>query len=445
MIKRKLSIVLTVLMIALFGLSVFGCGETTQSVSTLKIALDIEDQGRYDELFSYFTEQTGIEIQATYGEDIAKLINTVDEPDIIKTSTTVVQSMQNVLMDLTDLINQDNEISTDDYIDSIMEALTIDGKVYALPTSINTSLLYYNKTLFDESATELRSALGLSESDSVYPQADWDYNDYQTAGVVLSHYTDNGDGTVSYDQFGAETQLNWWGEWLVYLYQMGGHFYEPGSDNHVLAITSPEAVAATTFFRNKSMGDVDTKFAPDAVEASSFFSFLSGNVAMIFGGHMGDWYSYDGIGLNWDVQVLPTPVGKPDARGGEISADAFGISRRSNKVAAAFSFLKMWTGEEGALKMYEYDKVGALKNMETLIDNLPQAQQKDINIHAVFDAMDKAVTLPDEKDFSKVMKTMVMTELYRLMYNGRGSETDVEGVLQTIKTNVDNYYQSLYG
>ena len=443
MFTRKLSMVLILLIIGLFSFVLFGCGE--QDTSNLKIALDIEDQGRYDELFSYFTAQTKIEISATYGEDISKLIGTADEPDIIKTSTTVIRSMKGTLLDLTDLINADEDINTDDYIDSIIEALTIDEKIYALPTSVNTSLLYYNKTLFDESADELRTALGLSDTDSVYPQADWDYLDYQTAGVVLSKYTENNDGTVTYSQFGAETQLNWWGEWLVYLYQMGGHFYEPGLDNHVLAITSPEAIAATIFFRDKSMGDVNHKFAPDAIEMSTHFSFLSGNVAMIFGGHMGDWYSYDTIGLDWDVQVLPTPVGKPDAKGGEISADAFGISVRSNKVDAAFSFLKMWAGEEGALEMYQYGKVGALKNMESLIDSLPKSQQKDINISAVFDAMNIALTLPNEKDFSKVMKEMVMTELYRLMYNGRGSETDVEGVLNKIKTNVDQYYQSIYG
>lgn len=441
--RRKLQRTLVWMLVAVFGIALFGCQKTP--TTALKIALDIEDQGRYDELFNYFTSQTGIEISATYGLDVSKLIGTADEPDIIKTSTTVVLSMQNLLLDLSDLIAADKDVDTSHYLDVVMQALTIDGKVYALPTSINTSLLYYNKTLFDASAPELRTALGLSDTDSVYPQADWTYDDYQTAGVVLSKHTENTDGSLNYTQFGAETQLNWWGEWLVYLYQMGGHFYQPGSQNHVLDITSPEAVAATNFFVQKSMGDVDHKFAPDAIEMSTYYSFLGGNVAMIFGGHMGDWYSYDAIGLDWDIQVLPTPVGKPDARGGEISADAFGISVRSQKVDAAFSFLKMWTGETGALKMYEYGKVGALKNMQTLIHNLPQDQQKSINIDAVFGAIDKAVTLPAEKDFSKVMREMVMTELYRLMYTGRGSTTDVVGVLQTIKTNVDNYYANLYG
>jgi len=433
---------LLILLLSVFAMFTFAA--CTPKTDVLKIALDIEDQGRYEELFAYFTAETGIEIAATYGEDISKLIGTVNEPDLIKTSTVVVESMKESLLDLSALVENDPEIDPANYLPVIMNALTIDNKIYALPTSINTSLLYYNKTLFDNAATELRTAFGLTVEESVYPQSDWTYSDYVKAGVILSDFTTNPDQTRTYTQFGAESQMNWWGEWLVYLNQMGGTFYQSGSSNHICAITSPEAIAATEFYVRKSMGDALHKFAPDAIESASSFSFMGGNVAMIFGGHMGDWYSYDALDLNWDIQVLPTPDARPDAHGGEISADAFGISIRSDKATEAFQFLKMWAGEAGALQMYQYGKVGALVNMETLIAGLPEAEQKDINIAAVFDAVEVASTLPNEKDFSKVMREMVMTELYRLMYTGRGSESDITLVLNRIKTNVDNYYSGLY-
>ena len=423
----------------------FGVNACHNNLSdTLRIALDIEDEGRYDELFALFYETTGITVSATYGQDISKLISTPYEPDIIKTSTVLIDAMYQIFLDLTPLIQQDSDISLEQYHDVLIDALMVDGKIYALPTSINTSLLYYNKTLFDQEADALRVALDLGPTESVYPRSDWTYDDYVKAGVTLSKYQMIG-GNRIYSQFGAETQLNWWGEWLVYLYQMGGTFYQADSLNRVTAITSEAAVQATTFFRQKSMGGVSEKFAPDAIESASSYSFLSGNVAMIFGGHMGDWYSYDALGLDWDIQVLPTPMGRADAQGGEISADAFGISVRSNKVTEAFMFLKMWAGAEGAIKMYENGKIGALKNMEALILALPENEQKPINLSAVFQAAEIAITLPREKDFSKVMREMVMSELYKLMYSGRGAETDVAFVLSRIKTQVDQYYQNLYG
>lgn len=425
-----------------FSLVLKACSGADDDV--LRIALDIEDRDRYDELFDHYTEETGTEIRATYGEDINKLIGTRDEPDILKTSTVVVASMKDSLLDISPYVESDDTIDPDMYIESLMDALEIDGKIYALPTSVNTSLLYYNKDMFDEKEDEIREALGLSEDKSVYPQRDWTYEEYQKAGVALSEYTMDGNGDPDYSQFGAETQLRWWGEWLVYVYQHGGRFYKEGSNNRECALDSPEALEATEFFVEKSMGGPDEKFAPDAIEADSSFSFMSESAAMIFGGHMGDWHSYEALGLNWDVEMLPTPDGNPGAKGGEIASDAFGISVRSDKPDAAYEFLKMWAGEEGALQMYEYGKVGALKNMEALIKDLPESEQKDINIDAVFDAMEIARTLPEERDFSKVMREMVMSELYKLLYEGRGARTDIEETLSDIKQDVDEYYDNLY-
>jgi len=157
------------LLFPLLAASLAGCGTDP---NVLQIALDDEDEGRYDELFAYFTEQTGYEIVATYGQDIGKLIGTKSEPDIIKTSTVLVTSMKDILRDLAPLIAESAIVDTTNYIDSLMNALTIEGKVYALPTSINTSLLYYNRALFDASADDLRYALGLSAEESVYPRGD---------------------------------------------------------------------------------------------------------------------------------------------------------------------------------------------------------------------------------------------------------------------------------
>lgn len=436
----KPRLVIFIIFIALMTLSFIACSKDTKD---LKIALDIEDQDRYDELFDYYESTTGVTISATYGEDISKLIGTKNEPDIIKTSTVIVDSMKDSLVNLNTYLDKDETISKDEYIDSMIDALTIDGGLYALPTSINTSLLYYNKTLFDESESQLREAFNLDEDESVYPKATWTLDDFKKAALILTKYS-MVNGQPLYSQFGADTQLRWWGEWLVYLYHFGGSFYVSGSENHRVALTTKQAIDATEFFVNQSMGDVSEKFAPDAIELSSHFSFLNGNIAMIFGGHMGDWFGYDTIGLDWDIQVLPTSMVNPDITGGEISADAFGISIRSQNKAAAFEFLKLWAGELGSEILYKNGKIGALKSMDTIINDLSEEDQLSIQVSVVFDAIDKAIVLPKEKDFSKVLREMVMTELYKLMYEGRGSENDIEKVLADIEVQVNQYYQGIY-
>jgi hypothetical protein len=82
--------------------------------------------------------------------------------------------------------------------------------------------------------------------------------------------------------------------------------------------------------------------------------------------------------------------------------------------------------------------------MQTLIQNDADVTSTQ-NMGAVFQAIDKAVALPQEEYFSYVMESMVMTELYKLMLTGRSAETDVLAALTTIKNNVDEYYQGIYG
>jgi hypothetical protein len=82
--------------------------------------------------------------------------------------------------------------------------------------------------------------------------------------VVLSDYTWSGD-EATYSSFGAETQLTWWGEWYVYVQQMAVPSTLP-HDKPRLRHQLPEGIAATEFFRNKSMGDPGVKFAPDSLE-----------------------------------------------------------------------------------------------------------------------------------------------------------------------------------
>jgi ABC-type glycerol-3-phosphate transport system substrate-binding protein len=415
-----------------------GCKNNDQE-QTLKIALDIEDQGRFDAFFATFESlNPDIKISATYGQDLSKLIGTKDEPDLFKTGDAYIESIKTALHPLNDFITNDSSFSTDIFIESIIESLTVDNKLYALPTSINTSLLYYNIDLFDAHEDELRLLLNLNPNDSIYPNQSWTHETMMKAGVVLTKYT--GDGiNRRYTQYGAETQYRWWGEWLIYIRQYGGDFYQQ-NNNRRSALNSNAAIQGTNYMYLKSLGNDEQKFAPSLKDTE--LSFSGGKVGMIFGGHMGDWASYNALGLNWDIAVLPTPVGRPDARGGEIATDAFGISARSRNKEKAYRFLKYWVSEEGALQMYRYGRIGALKSMQQMIENIPQSErQRPYQIDALFAAMAIARPLPREKDFEQVVNTRVMNRI-QMMLDGIYSPVEA---LNAAHDAVNRYYINLYG
>jgi multiple sugar transport system substrate-binding protein len=415
----------------------FGCNQKNDIY--LRVAFDIEDRDRYDDFFELFENQNpDIKVKATYGQDISKLIGTRDEPDIFKTGDAYIDGIARSLYPLDGFITADSTFSTDIFHENIINSLKVDGMLYALPTSINTSLLYYNKALFDAHEQEIREALELDETQSVYPQVDWTYDEFQKAGVALTKFTGTGINK-KYTQFGAETQSTWWGEWLIYVRQFGGDFYQ-SDNNRRSALNSQAALNGTTFMYQKSMGDDQTKFAASLLDVE--LSFAGGQVGMIFGGHMGDWASYNILGLDWDIQVLPKPVGRPDARGGEISTDAFGISARSNQKEEAYRFLKFWTSEEGAKEMYRYGKIGALKNMETIAnENIELSPENPKNINAVFQSISMAMPLPNEKDFQRVSNQRVMDKI-QIMLLGQITPQEAMSLAHNA---VNKYYIDLYG
>jgi ABC-type glycerol-3-phosphate transport system substrate-binding protein len=428
---------IALLVILMLPVMLMSCGKKDDGV--LRIALDIEDRDRYDSFFETFEQQNpDISIEATYGQDIFKLIGTKDEPDLFKTGDAYIEGISEAMTPLDPFIHDDDTFDVTLYHENIIESLKVDGVLYALPTSINTSLLYYNKALFDASEDALRDALNLPQDASVYPDETWTYDDFRTAGVTLTLFEGEGVNRV-YTQFGAETQSRWWGEWLIYVRHFGGTFYVPGN-NRLSALDSAEALQGTRFMCDKSMGDDTQKFAPDLFDPE--LSFSAGNVAMIFGGHMGDWASYDAVGLDWDIEVLPTPVGRPDARGGEIATDAFGISARSDNKDKAWRFLKYWVSSDGAKAMVENGKIGALKSMPEIIDEVdPLRQTVPDNIEAVFEAMAIAMPLPKEKDFERVVNMRVMDKIQIMLSGGLTPEAAMEAAFNA----VNKYYRDLYG
>ena len=113
-------------------------------------------------------------------------------------------------------------VALDDYIasgaldiskfdQSIIDMYKVDGVTYALPTGINTTVLLYNKDLFD--------AAGIA-----YPDGTWDMEKYYEVARQLIADTD-GDGEI--DQWGCgnpytdKTEITF----LRELYNKGGHLW----------------------------------------------------------------------------------------------------------------------------------------------------------------------------------------------------------------------------
>ena len=105
------------------------------------------------------------------------------------------------LMDLTDRISADPEVSLNNYPGDLSSLYQYQGRQYAVPKDFDTIALWYNKTLFDEA--------GLA-----YPDESWDWDDLAAAGKAL---TNPAEGIYGY-LVNNDSQAGYWN----FIYQNGG-------------------------------------------------------------------------------------------------------------------------------------------------------------------------------------------------------------------------------
>ena len=95
-------------------------------------------------------------------------------------------------------------------------------------------------------------------------------------------------------------------------------------DGTTCVLDSDEAIKGLEFFYNKTNGG-SLGFAPGIAD-DALGGFAAGKVAMNYGGHTGNWASYNAVeGLNWDIAELPE--GSVQKAGAEFAIEGYAISK----------------------------------------------------------------------------------------------------------------------
>ena len=154
---------------------------------------------------------------SSYTDKITTQLAGNQAPDVMQLSYAMIN----------DLVSKGQLISIDPYIESgvidtskldqsIIDMYKIDGVTYALPTGINTSVLLYNKDIFDAAEME-------------YPDGSWTFSEYYEAARQLIADTDN-DGAI--DQWGCSNPFTDKVEitFLRMYYAKGGHLWNESFD-----------------------------------------------------------------------------------------------------------------------------------------------------------------------------------------------------------------------
>lgn len=209
----------------------------------------------------------------------------------------------------------------DEFIPSLADAFTYDGKSYGVPKDFNTLGMFYNKALFDKAGLE-------------YPTDDWTWDNLKEAAGKLTDLSD-----ANKPVYGFCTPADP-GRFPVFVFQNGGTVMN--ADYTDTTLDSDAAVQAGDFYTSFRAEKVGATPA-DLGEGWQGTVFGKGQCAMVYEGGWLIPYLRDQFPTTKYGVVLP-PAG-PAGEGNLIFTVAWGISANTKNPDAAWKVVDFLTNE----------------------------------------------------------------------------------------------------
>lgn len=306
-----------------------------------------------------------------------------DAPCILTTQAARAQELQGILTPLDDLIKAEGvDISV--YNKAMMEGMTLDGKVMALPYDAEPDVLYYNKKMFKEAGLK---APGTNYTTDQFLADAKALTSGDTYGVAIKpNLMDNAPGTLAFSFGGVATK------------------------DGALAITDPAFVDGIQFaFDLVNVHKV--ALAPSASDGDDIAqgAFTSGKAAMLFDGPWMYGTLAESLKDDLGVAVIPSPSGKTI---GVIQGSGFGIAQSCTDKEAAFKNIMKLVSPETIAAVAA--KQGTVPSIESKIDAWAQGKAPD-NVEAVKTLLAQGTPLVTNSAWNQVNTTFVQysTEGYR--------------------------------
>lgn len=269
-------------------------------------------------------------ITGDYKQALLTGIASGTEPDIFYVDIFWWQELakNDVLLPIDDMMKASG-VKREDFIPSLIDAFTFDGKTYGIPKDFNTLGMFYNKDLFDKAGLE-------------YPTDDWTWDNLKESAAKLTDLSD-----TNKPVYGFCTPPDP-GRFPAFVFQNGGTVMN--ADFSDTTLDSDAAVKAAEFytsFRSEKIGAIPS----DLGEGWQGTLFGKGQCAMVYeGGWLIPYLRDQFPGTKYGV-VLP-PAG-PAGEGNMIFTVAWGISANTKNPEATWKVMEFLTNEASQTAVLE--------------------------------------------------------------------------------------------
>jgi len=281
-------------------------------------------------------------------------------PDVIFMESTRFPKFvsSGALENLDPYIKRDGDVNLADFYPVALKSYLWNGHLYGLPNDIAIGVVFYNKDLFDEAGVP-------------YPKSAWTWNDYLRAAKMLTFDFDE-DGRT--DQFGTMI-----GDWRQFVWQNRGDLVDDPMHPTRSTMDTPAVREALQWLVDLRFKHHVTTRPGELADMGGYEMFMTGKVAMVFGGHW-DVPTYSKIRrFRWDVAPLP----KGKVRANNALGSCLSIPSKSRHKDAAWRYIKFLAGSEGQKVMVGADfSTPARKSIARSREFLqppPQSEQVFVN------------------------------------------------------------------
>ena len=258
-------------------------------------------------------------------------------------------------------------IARENYSEGTLSAVSSDGKLYAVPMSFSTCVLFYNKALFDQAGID-------------YPTNDWTWADAQTAAEKIKALGDDIWGyfqPITYNEFYKSVAGN------------GGSLLN--ADYTAFTANSPENVQVLDAMLKRVRGENHVMpTAEDMAGRGDWDLFCEGKLGMIITGIWGFSTFAEKCAFDWDIVVEPGYKDKATFFFANVNC----VSPSSDKKEAAAKFIDAMGSDPDIVQL----RLDASWELPTIADQSRLSQYLEMtppaNRAAVFTSMDYASAPP---------------------------------------------------
>ncbi len=299
-----------------------------------------------------------------YFTSLATMVGGNDAPDVFEMNMEnyLAYMLRGACADLTAL-----GIGTENYSEGTLSAVSSNGKLYAVPMSFSTCVLFYNKALFDQAGVD-------------YPTNDWTWADAQAAAEKIAALGDDIWGyyqPITYNEFYKSVKGN------------GGSLLN--DDYTAFTVNSPENVAVLDAMIARVRGE--NHVMPTAEEMAGrgdWDLFTEGKLGMIVTGIWGFPTFTEQCAFDWDIVVEPGYKDKATFFFANVNC----VSPSCTEQEAAAKFIDAMGSDPDIVQLrldasWELPTIADQTKLSQYLEQVPPA-----NRAAVFTSMDYASAPP---------------------------------------------------